>query len=295
MKDLYGLAGISKQGLWKHQRLEEHRNTIAKQCISMMNKTRINHKRMGSRAMYYAADQKPPVGRDVYEAIGLSNGFRVKRRKNKLKTTWGQRVTVYPNLVEGLVLTDINQVWQSDIFYQIQKGKVYYGVTITDVYSRELLALHLSKTLQAKENIKALRKALRARQGYNLTGCIFHSDRGSQYISDAQTSIVQHYKMKLSMCKMPQQNAYVERIQGTIKNQYLCDLDLKDNNLNRIAQKVTNLYNHERPHQSLNMLTPEAYKAYVGKLRKKNHPEMQIFKWSHGLSTKLELLTKRKK
>lgn len=295
MKDLYGMAGISKQGLWKHQRLQEHKNTIAQQCISMMNKTRLNHKRMGCRAMYYTAEQKPPVGRDIFEAIGLSNGFRVKRKKNKLKTTWGQRIIVYPNLVEGHVLTGINQVWQSDIFYHIQKGKVYYGVTITDVYSRELLALHLSNNLKARENIKALRKAIRARQGYNLKGCIFHSDRGSQYISDAHTSIVLHYKMNLSMCKMPQQNAYVERIQGTIKNQYLCDFELKDNNLSRIAQKVTYLYNHEKPHQSLGMMTPERYKVYVEKLRKKNRPEMLIFKWNQDLSTKTELLTKRKK
>ena len=101
--------------------------------------------------------------------------------------------------------------------------------------------------------------------------------------------------MKLSMCKMPQQNAYVERIQGTIKNQYLCDLELKDENLNRIAQKITYLYNHERPHQSLNMMTPEKYKVFVEKLRKKTRPEMLIFKWNHDLSTKSELLTKRKK
>lgn len=295
MKELYQFAGISKQGLWKHQRRQVHRNTLAKQCVSMMNKTRVNHKRMGSRAMYYAAEQTPPVGRDIFEEIGLSNGFRVKRKKNKLKTTWGQRVKVYPNLVDGLVLTGINQVWQSDIFYQIQKGKVYYGVTITDVYSRELLALHLSTSLKARENIKALNKALLVRQGYDLKDCIFHSDRGSQYISEAQTQMVLKYKMKLSMCKMPQQNAYVERIQGTIKNQYLCDLELKANNLNRIAQKVMYLYNYEKPHQNLSMKTPMTFKKYVENLPKSNRPEMLIYKYNHDLSTKSDLLTKRKK
>ena len=295
MKELYQVAGISKQGLWKHLRRQGYRNTITEQCVSIMNKTRVNHKRMGCRAMYYAAEPTPPVGRDIFEEIGLSNGFRVKRKKNKLKTTWGQRVTVYPNLVEGLVLTGINQVWQSDIFYQIQKGKVYYGVTITDIYSRELLALHLSTSLKARENIKALKKALLARQGYNLKGCIFHSDRGTQYISEAQTQMVLKYKMKLSMCKMPQQNAYVERIQGTIKNQYLCDLELKANNLNRIAQKVTYLYNHERPHQNLSMMTPVTFKKHVENLPRSNRPEMLIFKYNHDLSTKSDLLTKRKK
>src|SRR6187551_3820173 len=99
MNELYSVAGISKQGLWKHQRLQAHRNIIAEQCIASMNETRTDHKQMGARAMFYAAKQPPPVGRDVFEAIGLSNGFRVKRKKNKFKTTWGQRVIVYPNLV----------------------------------------------------------------------------------------------------------------------------------------------------------------------------------------------------
>ncbi|MBL0007406.1 MAG: transposase, partial [Saprospiraceae bacterium] len=169
------------------------------------------------------------------------------------------------------------------------KRQVYYGVTITDIYSREL-ALHLSTSLKARENIKAIKKALIARQGYNLKGCIFHSDRGTQYISEAQTQIVLKHKMKLSMCKMPQQNAYVERIQGTIKNQYLCDLELKTNNLNRIAQKVTYLYNHERPHQNLSMMTPMIFKNHVENLPRKSRPEMLIFNYNHDLSTKSNLL-----
>jgi len=97
------------------------------------------------------------------------------------------------------------------------------------------------------------------------------------------------------MCKMPQQNAYVERIQGTIKNQYLCDLELKDSNLNRIAQKVLYLYNHERPHQSLNMMTPVSYKNYVENMPNSARPKMVVFKWNDDLSTKSDLLTKRKK
>lgn len=295
MKDLYNLVGITKQGLWKYHKRQEQKVLVVKECISLMNHTRMSHKQMGSRSMFYASTTPPPVGRDLFEDIGLANGFRVKRRRNKIKTTWGQRIKVYPDLVQGLEISGINQVWQSDIFYQMQDGKVFYGVTIIDVYSRELLALHLSTTLRASENLCALKKAIKARKGYNLKNCIFHSDRGTQYISDAHTAMLLRFKMKISMCKMPQQNAFAERIQGTIKNQYLCDLKLQQSNLAGIAQRVTNLYNNEKPHQNLNMRTPGAFKNYVENLPKSGKPKMVIFKWEYELSTKSDLLTKRKR
>ena len=52
-----------------------------------------------------------------------------------IKTTWSQLVEVYPNRIEGEVLDNINQVWQSDIFYLGIEQQHFYGVTIEDVLS----------------------------------------------------------------------------------------------------------------------------------------------------------------
>jgi putative transposase len=295
MKDLYQMVGITKQALWKYQRREELNSQKKSQVIDLIKRKRQRHKQMGCRSIYDCSGGLSPVGRDAFVEIGFANGYRLKRRRNKKKTTWSQTVEVFPNLIEGKTLNGINQVWQSDIFYHQENGKDYYGISIIDVYSRRLLACHLSKSLGAKENIMALQQAIENRSGYDLTGCIFHSDRGSQYTSSIQKKVLRDYKMKPSMCLIPQENAYAERVQDTIKNYYLIDIPLEGKNLKKVSNYILKLYNEEKPHSNLRKMTPIEFEKSVENLPLKERPEEVIFKWDHQLSTKSDLLTKRKK
>lgn len=295
MKDLYQIVGITKQALWKYQRREEINFHKTAQALAIIKRIRKRHKRMGCRSIYFASKECPPVGRDIFIAIGLSNGYRLKRRRNKKKTTWSQNVEIYPNLVEGKILNGINQVWQSDIFYHQDNGKDYYGITIIDVYSRRLLALHLSSSLRAEENVKALQAAIRNRPGKNVNGCIFHSDRGSQYISSLQKCLLKEHKLKPSMCKIPQENSYAERVHDTIKNMYLQDISFEGKNLKQISNRVMRLYNDEKPHSSLGKMSPTKFEQHVENIPLRERPKVLIYKWDHQLSTKSELPTKRKK
>lgn len=286
MKDLYTLGGTSKQAFWKYQERQQLNSLKVDETIAIMQGIRKRHKRMGCRSIYYASQTKPPVGRDAFIDIGMANGFRLKRRRNKKKTTWSQQVEIFPNLIEGMEVTGINQVWQSDIFYHQENQKDFYGVTIIDVYSRQLVGLHLSKSLRAEENVKALHQAIEHRPRQKLQGCIYHSDKGSQYISNAHKSLLREYKMKPSMCKLPQENSYAEKVQDTIKNSYLVDMVLEGKNLKTISKHIKYLYNEEKPHTSLNMMKPLQFEQHVEKLRKKDRPKELIFKWDHNLSTK---------
>ena len=76
MKELCKIAGISKQALWSHNKREQVRCSKTEQVIAAMNQIRKDHKRMGSRRMYFACNEIPPVGRDIFERIGLEKGFR---------------------------------------------------------------------------------------------------------------------------------------------------------------------------------------------------------------------------
>lgn len=295
MKELHSIAGITKQAMWKYKERQEQMGEISDQVLNIMSDIRSRHKRMGCRSMYYTTKEPVLVGRDIFEKIGFANGFKLKRKPNRQKTTWSQRVTVYPNLIEGREITGINQVWQSDIFYIKVENVDYYGVSIEDVYSRKLLALHLSQDLRALQVELALKKALIARKGMDLSGCIFHSDRGSQYISDQVTRLLLDSHMQISMCKLPQENAYVERVQGTIKHQYLFESDLKEKNLGNQIRKIRNLYNDEKPHSCLKMMTPSAFETMVEKLNQNERPKLQIFKWSNDLLTNIEVIDKKEK
>lgn len=295
MKGLHDVAGITKQALWKYRKRQEVISSIREQVVKNIEDIRKRHKRMGCRKMFYACRERVAVGRDAFEQIGLSNGYRIKRRRSEIKTTWSQRIEVYPNLIEGITLNGINQAWQSDMFYLKVEGKSYYGVTIIDVYSRKLLALHISRSLSAIQLGIAMRKALRSRSGQDLHGCIFHSDRGGQYISNGHKMLLQKNGMRISMCLLPQENAYAERVQGTLKEGYLNPFDLREKNLRYMIPKIIRYYNRERPHIGLQMMSPDMYENQISKLSENSRPEMLIYQWDHEYLTKSQVINKKKK
>lgn len=71
--------------------------------------------------------------------------------------------------------------------------------------------------MRAKANINALSEALKD----NKAPLIHHSDRGSQYICKEYNELLKVNKSKISMALCGQDNAYAERINRTIKEEYL--------------------------------------------------------------------------
>jgi putative transposase len=286
MKDLYSVSCYSKQALHQHINRCKEKEKVKEEIISICKGERKKHQRMSCRRIYSKHRDSISVGRDIFEKIGFANGFMVKQKRSVIKTTWSQKVEVYSNLLEGRTLTFINQAWQSDIFYIKVEGTPYYGVTIIDVYSRLLLAVHLSKSLQAIEISKAFQQAITARNGTDIKGCIFHSDRGTQYISEALKQKVNHFGLLSSMCLLPQENAYVERVQGTLKHEYLFHFPLTHANLQNQIKRIIRYYNYERPHTELNMLTPVAFEKKIKSMHKKETPALKVYKWEHPVIVK---------
>jgi putative transposase len=295
MKDLCKIAGFSKQALWSHARRQQQREATAEAVVNHIKVIRKSHARMGCRRMYYYNPDFSPVGRDIFEQIGLANGFRLKRRFNKRRTTLSQSQEVYTNKIEGKEINGINQVWQSDIFYTKVEGEAYYGVCVEDVYSRTLLALVVSRSLAANQLLKALKMAIAARKGHDLRGCIFHSDRGSQYIDGKVKKLISDQKMIGSMCLLPQENAYVERLQGILQGEYLNEMPMTKENLSRQVRKVLSLYNRKRPHSSLGMMSPQVFEQMTEKMDENSRPVMKIYRWDHGFSTISPVINKKKK
>lgn len=293
MKDLYVVAHISKQAVWKRQIAEQERSRVCEAVVEHISDIRKDHKRMGCRKMYYTPHDLP-IGRDIFEEIGFANGFKLKRKRNAKRTTWSQTEEKHPNLVEGTILDNINMVLQSDIFYLKVEQEDYYGICIEDVYSRKLVALHLSKSLQAIENVKAFKQVTKSRTKDALKNCIFHSDRGTQYISTAQKELLKVNEMRISMCKIPQENAYVERINGIFKNEYFHERVLTHKNILRQTKEIKDLYNNKRPHSQLEMMTPAAFEQHILKLGDNERPKHIIYQWTANLSTDNQVVNKEK-
>lgn len=218
-------------------------------------------------------------GRDKIEHLLLSNGFRVKYAPNYLKTTQRMKQHYYSNLIEGMELTGINQVIQTDISYYWINGKFYYLTFIVDVYSRRIIGHYTGCNMEAECNIKAMKLALKTRKGSNLEHLIHHSDRGSQYGDKNYKQLLNENKIKGSMCKEAWENAYTERINRTIKEEYLNQWTINSyRDLVKAVNKAVAAYNNTRPHYSLQMMSPVAFENYVEKLPLELRPKMTIYK-----------------
>lgn len=285
MKDLEYIAGLSRQAMHKYRCRERRMDEVKQQVIETCSKIRKRHKRMGCRKMYYTCQDRVPVGRDLFEEIALVNGFKVRIKRNPKRTTWASSHRVYPNLLEGKVLTGPNQAWQSDIFYMKVEGIDHYGISIIDVYTRQLRALHVSRTMDAKQNVIAFKTAVASCKGAKIQGCIFHSDRGSQYISREMEEVVQHHGMRSSMCKLPQENSYAERVQGSIKHEYLSEEDITLKNVRRKIAEILKRYNQERPHTNLGNMTPDTYARHMNSLPDAYRDKTTVYQWTHPILT----------
>jgi putative transposase len=160
------------------------------------------------------------VGINRFEAFVSAQGLSVKRYKSFIKTTRAGK-NIYPNLVNGIEIDDINQLWSSDLTYFITPSITLYIVFIIDVYSRRIIGYSASDNMLAVSTLDALKMALKLRGQRRFDNLIHHSDKGSQYGSNAYVDMLLDATIKISMANNCFENPYSERINGIIKNDYL--------------------------------------------------------------------------
>jgi len=256
LTDVYQVAGISKQAVHKRRIRQLRKSGQALKFFEGADKIREEHPGVGCRKMARQLTTKG-WGRDKVERILLDNGYRVSYPRLYKRTTYSQHELYFPNLIEGLELNNINQVIQTDITYYRVKDKFYYLVFMIDVYSKRIVGFSCSKSLEAGANIKALKRMLRLRKENSIAGLIHHSDRGSQYIDKEYLKLLTDNKIAISMCTMAWENPFAERINRTIKEEYLDGWSINDfAMLNRSVRKAVNHYNRKRQHDNLNKLSP---------------------------------------
>jgi len=278
MKDVCEIAGISKQALHQHRSRMLQKATTAYQFFEQADKIRKEHPGAGCRTM--AKDLRcRGWGRDKIEELLLSNGYRLYYPVNYTRTTYSQTDIYYPNLIEGLELTAINQVVQTDITYYKAGIKFYYIVFLIDVYSRRIVGYAVNKSLEAEGNIKALKMLFKTRKGDKLNKLIHHSDRGSQYIDKEYQQLLKDYDISPSMCKAAWENAYTERINRTIKEEYLNRWNIENyKTLSSSVAKAVKHYNNKRKHKSLGDKSPVQFEKNLENLSGEQRPKQKIYK-----------------
>lgn len=160
----------------------------------------------------------------------------------------------YPYLLRKLKIQRPNQVWSADITYVPMPHGFMYLVAVIDWFSRYVLAWQLSNTLDGAFCLDALRLALQSGQPE-----IFNTDQGVQFTARAFTGHLETAGIRISMDGRGRvfDNIFVERLWRTVKYE---DIYLKEYAtvpaLSAGLADYFDLYNHERPHQSLDYQTP---------------------------------------
>jgi len=166
----------------------------------------------------------------------------------------GQGHKIYPYLLRNLTIERPNQVWSTDITFVPMPHGFMYLAAIMDWYSRYVLAWQLSNTLDTDFCLLALEQALKSGKPE-----IFNTDQGSQFTSHQFTGRLEKDNIRISMDGRGRalDNIFIERLWRTVKYE---DIYLKAYpsapELHLGLLDYFHFYNHERPHQSLNYLTP---------------------------------------
>jgi putative transposase len=205
-----------------------------------------------------AREGHPQAGRLHVGTLMAKMGITALYRKpNTSKRHPGHKI--YPYLLRHLAIERADHVWAMDITYlPMQRGFIYLAA-VMDWATRRVLAWRVSNTLTADFCVEAVEEAI-ARYGKPE---IFNTDQGTQFTSDAFTTMLHGHGVAISMDGRGcwRDNVFVERLWRSIKYEevYLHAYPSVSAAKAGVGRYLE-FYNGRRPHTALGDRTPdEAY------------------------------------
>ena len=231
--------------------------------------------------IYWGSDGRYGSPR-VFQAL-FKDGFRISRKRvERLMREAGlvarcvkvcrymPKLKHYQQAGRNLLLnmakpTGCNQVWVGDITYIKLNGTWQYLATVMDLYSRRILSWSLSKHRKSSLTIKVLKSAIRKRGVHK--GLVFHSDRGTEYLSYDYRRVLDGYGIKQSFNRAGHctDNAFMESFFHSLKGELIRkSVYRRVKDLHRAISKYINgFYNRVRLHSSLDYMSPMKYEERV--------------------------------
>jgi putative transposase len=232
-----------------------------------LDEQHLEHPFMGARMLRdQLARQGIHAGRRHIRTLMLRMGIEaLAPQPGTSKRAPGHKI--YPYLLRQLTINHANQVWALDTTYIPMARGFVYLTAVVDVASRCVLAHKVAITLEACHATEVIEQAF-ARYG---TPEIVNTDQGSQFTATEFTDTVLARGCKLSMDGRGawRDNVFVERLWRSVKYErvYLKAYDGVSAARADIADYL-GWYNTQRPHSSLERLTPhEKYVAALPQLK----------------------------
>lgn len=264
MKWIYESLGISKQAYNKRLSTSRAKDELGDRVMEWVLQIRRRQKRLGGKKLYdmlqdRLREHSIKMGRDKLFDLLRSRGMLVRRTK-RFHITTDSKHHFYksPNRIKDLKIAHAEQVFVCDITYvSTDQGHAYLAL-VTDAYSKKLMGYALDDNMR----VELVKEALRMANGNRMHGThsvIHHSDRGLQYCCPDYSVFAEGLGFILSTTQQydPYENAIAERINGILKYEFGLKETMPSLKVAKaLVAEATDIYNNERPHWSLGLLTP---------------------------------------
>jgi putative transposase len=262
------LLGVSRSGLYAARR----RRTAPQACVlaePLRAAFQASGGNYGSRRLCAALKRQGlAVGRHRVRRLMKQQGLKARWRRKFAHTTDSRHdLPVAANVLDRRFNPDApDRAWVADITY-IRTGRGWlYLAAVLDLYSRKVVGWATAPNMAAELVCKALRMAIVLRKP--APGLIVHTDRGSQYASQAHRDLLERHGLVASMSRKANcwDNAVMERFFLNLKMERVWQTEYANHGeaIADINQYIVGFYNTHRLHSRLGYLSPTDYeKAFT--------------------------------
>jgi len=227
-----------------------------------------NRKTYGTRRIKEdLAEQGDRVSRQRIARL-MKNQELVVKTKKKFKYTTDSKhgLAVADNILDRKFSVEApDRVYTGDITYiWTDEGWLYLAVVL-DLFSRRIVGWSMSARMKAQLVVEAMEMACDRRSPCE--GVIVHSDRGSQYASEAYQKLLKGKKFECSMSRKGNcwDNAPSESFFRTLKTEEVHHYRYRTRQeaIDSIFEYIEVYYNRQRKHSTIGYMSPVAFeKAY---------------------------------
>ena len=242
------------------QRYEPQPAELELRLVKRMNELAATHPRYGYRRVWALLRSEGfHVNRKRVERLWRLEGLRVPPRRSQASGKKAQGTA--ENASWNRPATRPNEIWSYDFMSSVTRdGRSLRILNVVDEHTRIAVGCRVARSIGARDVIGELERLFQQRG----KPAVLRSDNGREFIAASLADWLAGQGVQTAFIEKgsPQQNPFVERFNGTMRDELLNGEEFDSLLEARVViANWIDRYNSERPHRGLGMMTPLQYAA----------------------------------